>query len=259
MKQHLDFILTPMSDLLEEASVALLGIDIDISSYPMAEYFLKSLFLKMSGFQEQKLKCICWEMATVDYDYRYNAYSKGFSHHECSNYTDKCGVLRDIISEILKKNSNFDACNSVNLSRLLAEVGKNIDDFYESARLKGWLEHEYLTYKQSFRLRPQCFNILDDIKKAFLFVKKCSEQRRQACGHPMCGLIGSEWLYANVVYSFRNQCAHNTLSCQKDSCALAQMSNPGFVYKNYFVRLHLLTIIDTIFVSFYKQFLEVWQ
>lgn len=258
MKQHLDFILTPMSDLLEEASVALLGIDIDISSYPMAEYFLKSLFLKMSGFQEQKLKCICWEMATVDYDYRYKTYSKGFSHHECSNYSDKNGVLRDIIGEILKKNSNFNACNSVSLPRLLAEGENTIDNFYESARLKGWLEHEYLTYKQSFKLRQHCFNILNDLNNTSLFLKKCSQQR-QACNHPLCGLIGSEWLYTDVVYSFRNQCAHNTLSYQKDSCALAQMSDPGFVYMNYFVRFHLLTIIDMIFVSFYRQFLEVWQ
>ena len=259
MKQHRDFILTPMSALLEEASVALLSIDIDISSYPMAEYFLKSLFLKMAGFQEQKLKCICWEMATVDYDYRYTAYSKGFSHHECSNYSDKCGVLRDIIGEILKKDSSFDACNSARLSELLLEVEDTIDDFYKSARLKGWLEHEYLTYKQSFRMCPRCFNISNNKKKATLFVKECSRRQQQECNHPICGMIGSEGVYTKVVYSFRNQCAHNTLSYQRNACSLAQMSDPCFVYKNYFVRFFMLLLIDEIFTRIYVKFLDAWQ
>jgi hypothetical protein len=33
---------------------------------------MQSIFIKMTGFQEQKLKCIVWELATDDYEYRYH-------------------------------------------------------------------------------------------------------------------------------------------------------------------------------------------
>ena len=42
----------------------------------LKDYFLSSIFLRMTGAQEQKLKCICWEIATHNYDFRYEYMKK---------------------------------------------------------------------------------------------------------------------------------------------------------------------------------------
>ena len=35
---------------------------------------MQSIFMKMTGAQEQKMKCICWEIATIDFDLRRDIY-----------------------------------------------------------------------------------------------------------------------------------------------------------------------------------------
>ena len=52
--------------------------------HPLYDYVLQTTFLKMTGSQEQKLKCIQWELATDDYEYRYDILSKSIG--ELSNY-----------------------------------------------------------------------------------------------------------------------------------------------------------------------------
>lgn len=56
MSQHKSFILKPMASIFDEALAALSTIGDGIDAYPVNEFFLQSLFLKMTGFQEQKLK-----------------------------------------------------------------------------------------------------------------------------------------------------------------------------------------------------------
>lgn len=48
----------------------------NMESYPLCEYVMQSLFLKLTGAQEQKLKCICWDIATHNYEYRYDFLNK---------------------------------------------------------------------------------------------------------------------------------------------------------------------------------------
>ena len=60
MSKHDKFILTPMSTILEEAIQASSGIGSGIETYPLCDYIMQSIFLKMTGYQEQKMKCIAW-------------------------------------------------------------------------------------------------------------------------------------------------------------------------------------------------------
>ena len=53
-------------NLLEEGVNACRSLSDGIQLEPLREYFLSSLFLRMTGAQEQKLKCLCWELATHD-------------------------------------------------------------------------------------------------------------------------------------------------------------------------------------------------
>lgn len=103
-RKHTSFILTPIVNVLEEAINATSGIEDSISSFPIWEYILQSVFLRMTGFQEQKLKCIIWELSTDDYEYRYKTLQNKLG--ECSNFDDKKKIFKDLI-EALKSNGQL--------------------------------------------------------------------------------------------------------------------------------------------------------
>ena len=103
---HGDFIITPISNILLDGIFASASIKAGAESYPLGEYFFQSLFLRMTGAQEQKLKCICWEMATDDYTYRYDLLHKK-NYGECSNYSEKNSIYKDLIEQIRNKQSDF--------------------------------------------------------------------------------------------------------------------------------------------------------
>lgn len=69
MNKHKDFILSPIINILQEVASANYGIANGIETYPLSEHVMQSVFLRMTGFQEQKMKSICWELATNDYEY----------------------------------------------------------------------------------------------------------------------------------------------------------------------------------------------
>ena len=73
-----------MANIIEEAVAALKGIPNGMASFPVSEYFLQSLFLRLTGAQEQKCKCICWELATYDFEYRRRRFNSREMLGECS-------------------------------------------------------------------------------------------------------------------------------------------------------------------------------
>lgn len=102
---HTKFILTPILSILKESIIACRGIGIGIETQTLSEYVMQTIFLKMTGALEQKMKCICWEIASNDYEYRYQYLKKNYG--ECSSYEDKNHVYKDLIEAILKINKNF--------------------------------------------------------------------------------------------------------------------------------------------------------
>lgn len=64
--RHERFILSPIISILQDAVNASAGIGDGVEKQSLGEYVLQTTFLKMTGASEQKLKCICWEMATND-------------------------------------------------------------------------------------------------------------------------------------------------------------------------------------------------
>lgn len=107
---HTDFILTPIRAILEQGINAAQSIPYGIDSFPMSEYYLQSLFLRMCGASEQKMKCILWQMATDDYQYRYK-YLNYRELGECSTYASKNRVFQDLISQIAKLSPDFSVQN----------------------------------------------------------------------------------------------------------------------------------------------------
>lgn len=103
---HGYFISTPLLDVMQDGIAASASLKMGAECYPLGEYFYQTLFLRLTGAQEQKMKCLCWEMATNDYRYRYE-YLHNKNYTECSTYSDKCGIYKDIVGLIKKLNPDF--------------------------------------------------------------------------------------------------------------------------------------------------------
>lgn len=108
---HTDFILTTIRSILEQGITASQSLSLGIESYPISEYLLQSIFLRMTGASEQKIKCIFWQMATDDVQYRYK-YLGYQNLGECSSYFSKNTAFRDLLAQITKLRPDFEV-NSI--------------------------------------------------------------------------------------------------------------------------------------------------
>lgn len=148
ISQHSDFILSPLIKILKDGIAASRAIGDGIDSYPMGEYLMQSLFLKMTGAQEQKMKCICWELATHDYDYRYEFLNKKYG--ECSTYSSKNGIFKDLIEIIQKIQPSFEPSTLIDAA-FLNKIQDDIEKLYSTSNLCIWQNREYLFFKSKFR------------------------------------------------------------------------------------------------------------
>lgn len=96
---HGEFISAPLLNILKSGINASNPVVPGIETFPMSEYFFQSLFLKLTGAQEQKLKCILWELASNDYQFRYE-FLNTKNYGECSDYKDKAEVYKNLIDAI---------------------------------------------------------------------------------------------------------------------------------------------------------------
>ena len=131
ISQHSDFILSPLIKILKDGIAASRAIGDGIDSYPMGEYLMQSLFLKMTGAQEQKMKCICWELATQDYDYRYDFINRK-KYGECSTYSSKNGIFNDLIEVIQKMLPSFEPSTLIN-EAFLNNIHDDIEKLYSTS------------------------------------------------------------------------------------------------------------------------------
>ena len=87
---HVSFIRRPIAVYLQEAVDACSNLGVGIENYSIIGFVMQACFLNMTGASEQKMKCICWEVATDDYEYRYEWLKTSIG--EYSAYADKNGV-----------------------------------------------------------------------------------------------------------------------------------------------------------------------
>jgi hypothetical protein len=235
MNNHTDFILSPITDILKEVVSANMGIGNGIETYPLSEYIMQAVFLKMTGFQEQKMKCICWELATNDYGYRYQRYTKR-PLGECSTYDEKKTIYKDLIDLIKKYAPNFDISIDVNKSEILRDTRSEIKNLFLNSNLSTWEQNSFLDFVSNGTLiRAQQFATVDD-----LFVNVLQDKY-------------------TLLYNHRNRCAHNLLSYQENLPTLKTLFNANYKYDNYFVRFAILILIDKIFIELYKRYRNVLE
>lgn len=288
---HSKFIMTPILGILRDAVNACAGIGYGVETQPFGEYVLQTTLLKMTGASEQKLKCICWEMATNDYDYRYRYLKKNYG--ECSSYADKNSIYKDIIERIGKIDNSF------RVSRIFDDVDvsakekglieKKIDKAIENQRKKknGKFTEEaanklragmtaYLTKQglcEKEKLNFSRIVLSENIQKEIDVVIGSSivtqwEQKNYNNYKRMWGdmtkyvyadgdtLLGKELqaLYTDYVYAQRNRCAHNLVSYQNNLPTIKSLVDKNNMYNNYYLHFSILVLLDEIFVRLYKKY-----
>ena len=95
--RHSRFSLTPLAHILEDGANACRGVGDGIETYPLCDHVMQSLFLRMTGALEQKMKCLGWELATEDYDFRRFYLNDQKMMGEYSNYNSKNILYNQIL------------------------------------------------------------------------------------------------------------------------------------------------------------------
>ena len=288
---HTKFLLTPILSILKESIIACRGIGIGIETQALSEYVMQTTFLKMTGALEQKMKCICWEIASNDYEYRYQYLKKNYG--ECSRYEDKNHVYKDLINAIARINKSFNWYSiffDIDISPIVKESLKaKIDAAIvnqtqkkgrelhadEINKLSDGMTHYYMRQNLTDKDRSIFAQkmILKDINGKIIELVKDSpisiwEQRNFLFYKSNCNDIYSESFMSNkslfdtkliefyneIVYKHRNRCAHNLKSYQDNLPTLSTIISDTYKYENYFFRFAIVILIDEIFIRLFNKY-----
>lgn len=243
---HNSFILSPITDIMKNVTSASIGIGDGIETYPLCDYVMQSVFLKMTGAQEQKMKCIVWELATNDYEYRYTR----FTLHplgECSNYKEKKEIYKDLLQQIEKRGIKYHI-NLIDKSDILQKTTNAINDTFKESNLLIWAQKSFNEYIDLWTdISVNHFAYEDKNKNLFKNMAEISSQGEKK------GLIE---IYEDHLYKHRNRVAHNTLSYQQNLPTLGTLVHENYKYNNYFLYFAILILIDNIIISLYKKYLQ---
>lgn len=235
MSVRTDFITTSVYEILQEGVAAVECLQYNgIDTYPALGYFLQSVFLRMTGFEEQKLRNICWEVASLDLDYRYQMIQGRVSYGEYSKLEDKKKVY-DLLREKTKDlglSFNFDSKKGSMLSEVKSEMESTLKDTLVS---------------QSY---PSAYHQYE------IFVKSWKNDHFAQGGQLLGGSI--EKVY-EALYKQRNRCAHNTPSYQQDAVTFTDMQDGQMINSNYFSYFAILLLLDKIFIEAFRMYRESYR
>ncbi len=230
MTKHLSFINTPIVNILKDVISSTASLSKGIENYPISEYVLQSVFLKMTGFQEQKLKCILWDLANDDFDFRYDYTNDKYKLGECSSYDDKNKVYKIIINLIKKHNDKFviePSTKDLIFDELNSEITNSLLNF--DSPFKLMLSH------------PELVSISKIIpKEQFLFDTFIFQS-----------VLKNRY---DLLHYHRNLCAHNTTSFQDNLPSLKKLSSESIIFDNYFTRFVILVLLDKIFTFLFNEY-----
>jgi hypothetical protein len=238
LNNHTDFILSPITDILRDVISASAGIGSGIETFPLCDYVMQSAFLKMTGFQEQKMKCICWELATNDYEYRYEFTRNPLG--ECSSYKDKQAIYKDLIKQIIKQIGTFDASTDIKKADILRSTTLDIKDLFWDTNLSIWTQNSFNEYHSIWKEVKQN-HFANENTTLFTAIRNG---------------ISLKKMYEEHLYKHRNRCAHNTLSYQQNLPTLKTLVSEEYRYENYFIYFSILVLIDKVFIELYNKYLH---
>jgi len=239
-KNHTKFILSPLTKIMVDVTSASAGIGDGMETYPTYDYLMQSVFLKMTGAQEQKMKCICWELATYDYEYRDYRYRKT-PLGQCSTFKEKQYIYRDLFKQIRKYDNPQFSPSSNNKTDILNITTSVIADTFSTSNLVISSQKSFIEY----------ISIWNGIDERF-FMGNHNDMFPS-----IAGSYSLKDIYENHLYKKRNRIAHNTKSYQQNLPTLKTLVDDKYKYDNYFLYFAILILIDNIFIHLYKEYLSL--
>lgn len=236
MFENQQFILSSIKNILQEAVAVSFNCS-GIESFPLQDYVLQSTFLKMTGYSEQKLKCICWDIASADYEFRYQVYQH-WDFGECSNLNEKTKIYKKLVETIEKYDGTFSA--NVYIKNLKSGTNLIISESFEECKkilqgssLRFFCERDFY----NFSTDTDIFKNNQEICNASLLNNELKE------------------VYENL-YRQRNRCAHNLKSYQQNLPRITELLKKS-EKDNYFYYFTVLIILDKIFIALYKKLADL--
>lgn len=240
---HDNFILTPISINIDELTKATLLQSSQMENCTITEYILQTLFLKMTGFQEQKCKCVCWELASSDYDYRFEFLKKMGNLGEFSTLDAKEYVYSSLIAEIKKYDETFVVKDFIGEKRVVTDALARMEIFHKRCNLLHPYSRDYYVFKRMFK---NATNIVAVDDKLILGNVQLSI--------PTGSKIKFSDIYSKYVYRHRNRCAHNLLSYQSNKPTMTILGTDEFVLENYYIRFFVVMIIDDVIRYLFEKY-----
>jgi len=272
MSNHEAFIFTPITTVLEEAVSASYVIGNGIETYALSEYIMNSLFLKMTGFQEQKMKCIAWEMATYDYEYRRILLQNKDNLGEYSSYKAKSAIYKRLTSLIISLNEKFDI-SDIDKQQLIDDSLEDIKNIFSNSGLTTWTQKKFNYFVENVITNTEQFlmnsdKLFEDLSKK---PKKPDESKYDLTNEKGKKAYRKQLekyesdissFYINTelnlkikyeeLYNNRNKLAHNTLSYQDNLPSLKALQNESDNSRNYFIWFFILVLVDKIFMDLFQ-------
>lgn len=234
---HTDFIISDIFDVVDDAIMSTSSIGQNIAHYSLCEYLFQSVFLRLTGYQEQKLKCILWEIASDDLDFRYKYLSGSVKVNECSQLSDK-NIVYNILKKTLEdKNHPFLFPDEIEINRQISEIKDNLISKFETSVFRKWLPREYsrfIEFSSNIRYKRDGYFTLKSIFGGDNYLNEAFEK----------------------LYRHRNRCAHNLLSYQSNVPKLLDFTKDVDGSDNYFTRILLLCMIDNVFTRMFKFYIN---
>lgn len=228
MSKHDKFILAPMSKILKEVVLASAGIGSGIETYPLCDYIMQSVFLKMTGCQEQKMKCIAWEIATNDFEYRRRLLNDEDKLGEYSAYTAKNKIYKSLCKQVEGFSPNFNFKALEIKERVKQNSFDLVIDVFGGTNLAVWKNEMFNEFSRSKVIRDNQY-----LKGAELLESILIEEYK-------------------TLYNQRNRIAHNTVSYQQNLPDFSVLREEKDCSRNYFLWFSILLLIDNIFIEVYK-------
>ena len=273
MSKHTDFILTPITIILEEAVSGSSGIGDSIETHPVFDYIFQSIFLKMTGFQEQKMRCIAWELGTNDFEFRY-WWLEEANLGTYSNYREKNSIYKEFCQSLKKVNKDF-SLDSIDRSNLLKNTNKKIKDIFAESNLISWIHKDFSYFllndwtdeKQFLQNEKRLFEEIpskssipkepkrskDDSDQSYQDKIRVYKEKDKRYKENITHNLKNK--YENL-YEQRNRLAHNTLSYQQNLPTFSKLLTEDPDARNYFIWFGILTLIDNIFIELYRYYQE---
>lgn len=253
MNKNVEHILTPATTLLDEATYIISGMNWDVKSFAFAEYILHSLFLKITGMQEQKFKCLVWEIGSEDIEFRTKQiYDKKWEYGECSTLSAKVEIIKALYRNIqqMRFDPSVKIISDKERDDIYDKARDYITDLYQNVLKESVYQREYNNFIEIWgKIMP---------KDSFLAEEngQLVPTKNEANYKENDKVITFTDVYERLYY-FRNLCAHNFRVFQTNGYEFDRMRKVGNVTNNYFFRFAILIVIDEFIMLLYNRFLEL--